>query len=257
MLGTLRVMLGALLGFSGLIASPLFGQANFESASSFVVLTRITTDQSDDAPLAEHRTVFHDDVVYDWSQTSSPFRTIVDFEKQEIVLLDCQHEIRTTLAMSSLLREASRLMAEVTDSETRTRLGMTAEVQATAKHQVRIDFPGVSYEVTTARAKHETHQRQFSRYVDWLCRLTMIRPSGLPPFARMTLNDYLAAHDLIATNTRLSVRQTDADVMVYHSQCDFQDSLDPVVQDQLQRTQAMRVTYRSVSLQEFNEATQS
>ncbi|MEM6780071.1 MAG: hypothetical protein AAF670_20615, partial [Planctomycetota bacterium] len=153
-----------------------------------------------------------------------------------------------------LQQAVARWHAEVTDPAKRRQLGMDVRVQEVDQHRCQIEFDAAHYQMTTQVPTRPDHAARFSRYVDWTLRLSMVRPSGLPPFARMTLNDHLAAAGRVATQTRLSVHHSNSPDDVLVAQTRFVDGVDPSARDQVQQVRAMRITYRPVSLDDFNQS---
>ena len=149
-------------------------------ATPLTVTTTITALNAD-APSSVHWAVFDQGIAYDLSQSDTHFVTIFDFPRDEIVLLDRTAQLSCSLSMPSLVQTAVQMQAEVKDAEKRKKLGMDAEVIAVDANQLAIRFPGADYVMRVRAAALPEHATLFGRYVDWTCRLSLVRPSGLPP----------------------------------------------------------------------------
>lgn len=222
-------------------------------AAESVELKVITTIQTAGAasPESVHWAVFQDGVAYDLSQTDPRFATILDWPRDEIVLLDRTERHQCVLAMESLLGVAASVRSEVTDATDRNRLGLLASIEEQADGQLAIEYPGVRYLVRPERPDPERVAADFGRYVDWMCRVSLVRPSGLPPFARITLNDHLAASGRIAQTTRVTLSRPGEPPRALVSETRWTTELDEPTIQQVQQIQAMRVTFPVVLLNQF------
>ncbi|MEM8911192.1 MAG: hypothetical protein AAGC97_05435 [Planctomycetota bacterium] len=223
-------------------------------STPLTVVRTIHDLNSPNEPVSVHWAVFDGNLAFDLPQTEARFWTILDFDRGEIVLLDGQRRVRTSVGIGYLQQAVARWHAEVTDPAKRRQLGMDVRVQEVDEHRCQIEFDAARYQMTTQVPARPDHAARFSRYVDWTLRLSMVRPSGLPPFARMTLNDHLSASGRVATQTRLTVHHSKSSDDVLVAQTRFVDGIDPSARDQVQQVRAMRITYRPVSLDDFNQS---
>lgn len=216
----------------------------------FVVTTTIAS-VSPSATLSRHHTVFRDGVAYDIPQLNRRFATILDLPSGRVVLLDRQNSVQCVLSTESLTKLAAAVEAEVRDPQQRERMGMNAKVVAADDGSWHVDYPGVSYRMAPADPDDQRLAIHYGQFVDWMCRLNLVRPGGVPPFGRMKANRVLTANHQIARSTRLELIDPDGPAKRFESETSWSTKVDARLSDQVAELAGMRVTFRQVPLEEF------
>jgi len=226
------------------------GQAATSKFPEFVVTTTIASSDPP-ATLSRHHTVFRDGVVYDIPQLHRRFATILDLNSSCVVLLDRQHRTQCVLSTESLTKVAAAIEAEVTDPAKRDRMGMNAEVTVSDNGVWQVDYPGVRYRITPAIPSDKRFAIHYGQFVDWMCRLNLVRPGGVPPFGRMKANRALTTNHQIGQTTQLELVDPDGATKRFESETEWSTRMDTGMADQVAELAGMRITFRQIPLEDF------
>jgi hypothetical protein len=178
--------------------------ADFQA--SFVVTT-VNHQAGVEAPVATHRIVFDEGVVYDFDELDDNSITVFDTKRNRIVLLNRELKSRAIVSMDQLTKFAAEMRASATTPERKEKFGISAEVQLDPGDKYRIAYGGIQYTSTSQPAKTESVAKQFGQFADWACRLNMKRRLGIPPFVRMSLNAALASRNQLPLELAVSFKQ--------------------------------------------------
>lgn len=155
---------------------------------------------------AEHRILFDQGLVYDLPQIDSRYVTVYDPAAQRVILLDRHTQVQSTLSTSDLVKITAQARAAATTPGQQEQLGLTAKV-VPSKRVIgySIQFAGAEYHVSPQKPTDPQIAIEYGRFADLASRLNIVRRRGPPPFARMTLNEYLTAAGEIPLETTLTL----------------------------------------------------
>lgn len=174
-------------------------------AASFRVTSKIY-DGTEPQPAEEHWVLFDGQLIYDLPQVDRRFITVYDLDQNEITRIDRHTQVQTRLKTADLVNLTAQARAKATTQEQQDRLGLTAKVQSDPQGGVSIRFANSERRATTQTPRDPSIAVMYGRFVDLALRLNILRPSVPPPFAQMTLNDYIAAQGKLPLETTLTLR---------------------------------------------------
>lgn len=266
----------AILAFVVFSAAPLIAQpitpASYSDvqevppASDLFIVTQIFQgDQTD--PIEVHRIAFKDGVFYDFpSQPEQPW-TIFDLPKSRVILLDRKRQQQTSLSTEDLLRLTVQSDTKITDPEQRQRFGMDAEVrpqlnphsansQSSRGQRFELSYDRTRYEVIAEKPAEPAWAYQYGQFVDWACRLNIARPQGVPPFARMRLNQAMVDQALYGRqiNVELSrvVGSDSTPVTIrLRSETSLSSEISDSIADQIKQAQSLQVLFNAVPWDQY------
>lgn len=176
-------------------------------AATFCVTTKVF-DGASLQPFEEHRILFDNGLVYDLPQIESRLVTIFDEARGQVILLDRQNRVKTTLETEFLLRAAAQTRADATTPQKRQSWGL--DVTVAPSNRVigyTIAFGNLEYHTTTQTPQDPVMAVDYARFAILASRLNIVRGLGPPPFGRMTLNEYIANKKELPLETTLTVRR--------------------------------------------------
>lgn len=209
----------AALGCSGvLLLSPLPGWAeevvpvNYRSqSSSFSPSFRVEIDLyegTQERPLDQHLILFDSGVVYDLPVGTEPTITVFDPARGRVMLLHKTQRVRTSIPAETLIQLSAQARSVAIEAGAEKSLGMDARVRPTDQaDSYALEFGDTKYTITAQNALAQGVASEFAQFSVWACRLNIARQVGSPPFARMTLAEFLAAEGAIPRQVRLEVRR--------------------------------------------------
>jgi hypothetical protein len=167
-------------------------------AEDFRVDTDVFLEDNAEEPIAETLTLFSRGIVYDFILSGSEEITIFDVDRGNLVLLDTERQMKTSLTTQELLSLSAKMkvlvegekLAEVFFPEFVTQFDVDGP-------QLVLTSPRLTYRVTATRPKLATAAERFRQFADWYARLNALRPGNMPPFARLELNSALADRELV------------------------------------------------------------
>ncbi len=257
-----------------LLFTPHFvnGEANVPAIQSteFRVKTTLFAGK-DEQPAAEHLILFSDSLVYDLPQINDNVVTVFDPGRGRVILLDRATQVKSTIATDDLVKLTAQLRTSADSPKKRKQLGLDAEVQPIivdpktdeaapvalneSSEKIASDgymttFGDARYEVLTQTPRQSAIAKQYGQFADLALRLNVIRPLGLPPFPRMTLNDRVTASGQIPLETRLTIRRA---IMSdrYRSTHDLVELLSESDRKVIKEVGGMLALYKEVPLDQF------
>jgi hypothetical protein len=156
---------------------------------------RIDTDihfGNEKAPSIQSLTLFSEGVYYDFSSDMTAI-TMIDPQRNRIILLDGKRNIQTTIEMSELAKyvESAKLQADSPDLK----LLLKASEQVTFDDQTStctVGIKQINYVATTQKPPESAIAQQYADFANWSARLNAVYPPQRPPYVRMRLNDELS-----------------------------------------------------------------
>ncbi len=159
-------------------------------------------------PLDQHLILFDGGVVYDLPIGTEPTITVFDPARNRVMLLHKTQRVRTLIPTETLIQLSAQARSVAIDAGAEKSLGMNARMQSTDQPDTySIEFGDTKYTVTAQRSLANGVAAEFASFSVWACRLNIARQVGSPPFARMTMAEFLAAEGAIPRQVRLEVRR--------------------------------------------------
>jgi hypothetical protein len=221
---------------------------------------RITTTLfagKDEKPAAEHLILFSGAVVYDLPQLHDNVVTVFDPLRGRVVLLDRGTQVKSTIGTEELVKLTAQLRASADTDKKRKQLGLDAEVQSisvdpkTGKSDgFTTTFGDAIYEVLTQSPRQSSVAKQYGQFADVALRLNVVRPLGLPPFPRMTLNDRITSSGQVPRETTLTIRRGLISER-YRSTHDLVELLSEADRKAINEVGGMLALYKEVPLDQF------
>ena len=232
---------------------------HFESTKTsqrqWMVVTNVFQG-SEKTPAETHAIVYQNGVYYDFPADENQPWTIFDLPRDQVILLDIKHRQRTSLPSDDLIRLTARAQAEITAPDQRGRFGMDAEATQSNELQFAVTYADTQYQVTGVRPTDPDIAAQYGQFVDWVCRLNIARPRGVPPFARMKLNALMTSRNVMPQETsviltrHLGENRTPATIRL-RSTTMLEQKINDRLLGQIQDAQTMRVVFQVVPWSEF------
>ena len=203
----------SILGATGVLAATICGLApSAGRCEEFRVETKLYAGDSN-TPASRNTTLFSGGRVVDTASDSDE-TIVLDRAGGKVVLLDGKRrlaaEITTSylLRFSQLLRDQLQRQAAAKDDPLLKFVLRPAFEKATGESELDITFssPLLTYRLRTTKPVQQEAASVYRSFCDVFARLNaLVRPGGLPPFARLEINDQLARQGVIPTSVRLTI----------------------------------------------------
>lgn len=180
---------------------------------------RIDTDihfGNEKAPSKQSLTLFSEGVYYDFSKDDPNAITMIDPQRNRIVLLDGKRNIQTTIDMDELSKYVESAKQQATTPDLKLLLKASEEVVFDDKtNECTVGIKQIKYIATTQKPPESTIAQQYAEFANWSARLNAVYPPQRPPYIRMRLNDELASRGFLPakidiTTTLASGKATNA-----------------------------------------------
>jgi hypothetical protein len=162
---------------------------------------RVGTDvyvDDEKKPVSESLTLFTSDVVYDFLLKPAEEATIFDIRRGKLVLLDSQHQTKTSLTTGELAEFSSAIKVLGVQKGAVGLLQPQFDMNYDAEQfRVTLSSEWLTYKAKGVTAQHLEAAQRYRQFADWYARLNAIRPGSLPPFGRLELNQALAERGLL------------------------------------------------------------
>jgi hypothetical protein len=177
------------------------------SAPSFRIETEVF-EGTQVKPQSQHLLLFDAGIIYDLPLGSGSTISVFDPVRSRVMLLHKIQRVRTSISTDSLIQISAQVRSAAIDAGAGKSLGLEAKVLAAeAPDTFSIEFADTKYTVTTQPALKDGIAGEYAAFTVWACRLNLARHVGSPPFARMTLADFLAAEKVLPRQIKLDVRR--------------------------------------------------
>lgn len=224
-------------------------------ARTLFAVTKIYQGQQPQ-PVEIHEIAMVDGVVYDFPADRDQPWTVFDLPQSQVVLLDRKHQQRTSISTEELIRLTAQADSAITDPIQRSRFGMDAEVQVLDENRFELSYDQTHYRVQASSPSQPTWAIQYSQFVDWACRLNIARPRGVPPFARMRINEVVSRAGLFPQRIDVEMtRSIGEDATAVLVRLNSQTTLSPEIgrqtQSRIDETHSMRVLFKEIPWDEY------
>jgi len=159
-------------------------------------------------PQSQHLLLFDAGVVYDLPLGTGSTISVFDPSRSRVMLLHKIQRVRTSISTDSLIQISAQARSAAMTAGSARSLGLDARVALSdLPDTYTIEFDGTKYSATTQPALNDGVAAEYAAFTVWACRLNIARHVGPPPFARMTLADFLAAENVLPRQIKLDVRR--------------------------------------------------
>jgi hypothetical protein len=158
-------------------------------------------------PQSQHLTLFDAGVVYDLPVGGGTIVSIFDPQRSRVMLLHKIQKVRASISTETLIQISAQARAAAVAAGAEKKLGLNARVMPSGSADTYvIEFDNTKYTAVTQPAFHERIASEYAAFTVWACRLNLARHVGSPPFARMTLADFLATEKALPRQIKLDAR---------------------------------------------------
>ncbi|WP_164102860.1 hypothetical protein [Candidatus Laterigemmans baculatus] len=184
--------------------------AELPSGPSFRVETELFEGDAVQ-PAARHLILFDAGVIYDIRLDSGRTATLYDPTRQRVILIDRVRKQQTVVATEDLLRATAQLRGAAEQQGKGEAFGLNAKVQPVTPKEpselpsLQIEFGNVLYTATTQPVSKPQLAQAYHAFATLAAQLNVVRRRGVPPFARMTLGEQIAAAGEIPLELKLEV----------------------------------------------------
>jgi len=159
-------------------------------------------------PQSQHLLLFDAGVIYDLPVGTGTTVTMFDPARNRVVLMHKTQRVRTSISTESLIQISAQARGAAMDAGVQESLGLNARVVPGATEgSYAIAFGDTKYTVSTQSVTVEGVASEFAAFTVWACRLNIARHVGSPPFARMTMAEFLAEEKVLPRQIKLDVRR--------------------------------------------------
>lgn len=223
-----------------------------ESDSSKLAAFRVDTDiylDETKPPIKRTLTLFLEGVFYDFEEDGSQQLTVIDPQRNEIVLLNRQSQTKLTLSLDQLRLNVASARVQADAKFTAIRESKYVDSQNGAgSATIRNDF--MEYRAITQSVPQTDIATQYAEFADWSARLNAVTQPKLPPYLRMDLNKLVADHAAIPAEIRRRTHQDGREVTIISRHiANWRLSQDDHAR--IARCGSMRAEFRESSWQEF------
>lgn len=225
--------------------------------ADFRVETRVFSGK-DDKDESRNTTLFRGDVVYDFVGPPSVI-TLLDTARGKFTIIDETRRVKTELTTDQVLEISSR-QRRLADKENDPLLTFCTRPKFKISEQKSIDqwtfsSPVMTYEVTSQSPSPIAIAGQYRQFADWYARLnSVVHRGGLPPMARLVVNQHLAGKDRIPKEVRLKLaahpRFGNRELTI-RSEHTFRTGLASSDLNRIEKADRHLATYRAISIMEY------
>ncbi len=179
---------------------------------------RIETDihfGDEKAPSKQTLTLFSDGVYYDFSVDDPTAITMIDPQRNRIVLLDAKRNIQTVLDTVEMQKyvDSAKLQSDSPDLQ----LLIKASEQFSFDEQTgrcTVGIPQMQYVATSQKPIDGSMAAQYAEFANWSARLNAVYPPQRAPYVRMRLNDELGNRGLLPAEIQITTKPISGKPMV-------------------------------------------
>jgi len=161
-----------------------------------------------DKPQSQHLLLFDSGVIYDLPVGTGTTVTMLDPSRNRVMLMHKTQRVRTSISTESLIQISAQVRGAAIDAGVQDSLGLNARVNPGATEgSFAIAFGDTKYTISTQPVAVEGVASEYAAFTVWACRLNIARHVGSPPFARMTMAEFLAEEKVLPRQIKLDVRR--------------------------------------------------
>lgn len=202
-------------------------------------------------PQSQHLLLFDSGLIYDLPIGVGTTVTFFDPSRSRVLLLHKTQRVQTSISTESLIQISAQARAAAIDAGAEKSLGLNARVApAGTANNYSIEFADTKYSVTAQQALGEGVAAEFAAFTVWACRLNLARQVGSPPFARMTMAEFLAAEKVLPRQIALEVRRG-LKTRQYRAEHLYVGRLSDLDRNKIREVGEMITSYEPVEFAEF------
>ena len=157
--------------------------------------------------LAESVTLFADGMVYDFPLIGPQEITIFDPQRKRMILLNADRQLQTVVGAEELLHFTASVRQQA--SQWKGVYGFAARPEFQQDYDQKsgwltLSSQWMTYQVKGGSPKFPAAAAKYQHFADWYARLNSLR-GGLPPFARIELNQAIGKQGMIPEEVRRTV----------------------------------------------------
>lgn len=252
--GLLALAMTVMWGLAGAGGQEVVQATRVEVDPSTKAAFRVETviyEGTEPKPQSEHLMLFDAGLIYDMPVGVDATITVFDPVRGRVVLLHKLQKVKTSVSNESLIRIAAQLRAAAIEAKAGRELGLEAKVGAgETPDSYTIEFGDTKYFATTQAAFNDSLAEQYAEFTVWACRLNLARQIGSPPFARITLAEFLAAEKLLPRQIRLEVRRG-LKTRIFRAEHSYVGRLSDTDRKKIGEVGAMMAGFEEVAFAEF------
>lgn len=163
-------------------------------------------------PAARHLILFDSGVIYDIRLDDDRIATMYDPARRRVILVDRLNREQVVLSTEELLTATARARAAIEQEGRAEYFGLLSQVSELEKDEpgdpqrYQIAFGDTTYTTTTIAVRKPQIAAAYNHFATLASQLNVSRQIGLPPFARMTLGQYIADMGQLPLATTLELK---------------------------------------------------
>lgn len=204
------------------------------------------------APQSQHLILFDSGVVYDLPVGQGATITVFDVPRGRVVLIHKTSRVRTSIETDTLVQMTAQVRAAAAEAGAGQALGLDAKVVPLGDKvgTYELVFAGNRYQATAQTVTDPAIAADFASFTAWASRLNITRHIGSPPFARITLADFLAAEKSLPRQVKLEVRRG-LKTRTFRSEHIIVERLSDLDRKKISDVGGMMATFQEVDFSEF------
>lgn len=224
-------------------------------ASDFVIESRVFLADGDQ-PHSHNITIFSKGIAYDYSAFLGEI-SILDPGGQRFILLNPSRQIKTYVPLG-VVEDFTRGVQPAAAQSPKPFVKFLANPQFEEDYiasigKMTFQSQFLTYELTTIPAANDEVSAQYQRFSDWYAKLnTMTNPAGLPPFARLRVNQVLHERKRLPGEVRLTLRAGDGQQeLKLRSEHKIRWQLEQIDTERVRETDMFFQTFATVRPEEY------
>jgi len=202
-------------------------------------------------PQSQHLLLFDSGVIYDLPIGIGTTVTFFDPSRSRVMLLHKAQRVRTSVSTESLIQVSAQARVAAIAAGAEKSLGLNARVASVGSSgNYAIEFGDTKYSVTSEQTLAEGVAAEFAAFTVWACRLNLARQVGSPPFARMTMAEFLAGEKVLPRQISLEVRRG-LKTRVYRAEHLYVGRLSDLDRKKISEVGQMIASFEEVEFAEF------
>jgi len=222
-------------------------RGNAKSASAFRVDADIYSDPKK-APIKHTLTLFAESVYYDFEDGEFGRVSVIDPQRNRIVLLDRQRQVKSEVPTGEILSKIANARVQA-DAKLSAATLKDFQNLPSGESVAVVSNESIEYRSTLYSPALPDMATQYAQFANWSARLTSIY-APMPPYLRLDLNELIASRKMMPKEltriTRKGIRQSQLI-------CRLQviDRLSEDDRSKVARAGAMMAEFRSVPINEY------
>jgi len=220
---------------------------NAKPASAFRVDADIYSDPKK-APIKHTLTLFVESVYYDFEDGELGRVSVIDPQRNRIVLLDRQRQVKSEVPTGEILSKIANARVQA-DAKLSTATLKDFQDLPNGESVAVVSNESIEYRSTLSAPTLPDMAAQYAEFANWSARLNSIY-APMPPYLRLDLNELIASRKMMPKEltriTRKGIRQSQLTCRLQ-----VNDRLSEDDRSKVARAGAMMADFRSVPINEY------